>query len=106
VPKYTDMGERIIAMSCLYYGDCWVWLGQTCGSNHTDNRYGRLTIRVKGKVVKRMAHRISYEFFKGPIPTGFEVDHKCYNTECVNPAHLEAVPPRVNYINRRVLRRA
>ena len=102
--KYNDVGERIIANSCVYYGDCWVWLGKTCGSRLTDNRYGRMNVYVNGARVTLMAHRVSYAFFKGEIPKGFEVDHRCYVTECVNPAHLNAVPPRVNYLNRRKLR--
>lgn len=99
-PPYLDMGERILANSTKQ-GDCWIWLAQTCGSAHTDNTYGRMTLREKGKGVKRMAHRVSYEFFKGKIPAGFEIDHTCYVTACVNPAHLQAVPPKTNYTNRR-----
>ena len=37
----------------------------------------------------------------GPIPAGFQLDHVkargCAWTDCCNPAHLEAVPPIVNW---------
>lgn len=99
---YQNVGERIIANSVLYYGDCWVWLGKTCASRFSDNRYGRMNFRIDGKHITLMAHRVSYEYFNGIIPIGYEVDHKCYNTECVNPAHLQAITPKANYFNRRV----
>jgi len=39
-----------------------------------------------------------YEHHVGPIPAGFHIDHLCRNRACANPAHLEAVPPRVNIL--------
>jgi hypothetical protein len=42
------------------------------------------------------AHRVAYQEFVGPIPDGYVIDHLCRNPPCCNPAHLEAVPFRVN----------
>jgi hypothetical protein len=47
---------------------------------------------------------MSYETFVGPIPEGYEVDHRCRNPICINPGHLEAVPPAIN-LSRRVMYR-
>lgn len=67
--------------------ECWEWLGCLA-----DPGYGRLSI--DGKL--RGAHRVSWELTRGPIPDGFQIDHRCFNTACVNPDHLEPVTPKVN----------
>jgi hypothetical protein len=66
---------------------CWNWT-KACSRDG----YGRF--KVSGKCVQ--THRLSYSHWVGPIPQGFEVDHKCVNPHCCNPAHLEAVPKLVN----------
>lgn len=42
------------------------------------------------------AHRAAFECWVGEIPPGLYIDHKCRTRECLNPAHLRAVTPRVN----------
>lgn len=71
---------------------CWQWLGWK-----DDRGYGRAGFRGKSWC----AHRLSYHLFVAPITLGCEIHHKCYNTSCVNPAHLEEVTPLRNYQLRR-----
>jgi HNH endonuclease len=63
-------------------GDCLVFVGHR---NH--DGYGRL--RYHGKLV--MAHRLAWAIIRGPIPTGYEIDHICKNRACVNILHLQSI---------------
>lgn len=58
---------------------CWLWDGSCNGHG-----YGQ--IRVKGK--NRTATRVSWELFKGKIPDGMHLLHRCDFPPCVNPDHL------------------
>lgn len=60
---------------------CWLWGGQTY-----PNGYG--AIKCFGSMV--LAHRLSYELHKGPIPSGMEILHSCDVKRCINPKHLRA----------------
>ncbi|AHK11900.1 HNH endonuclease [Vibrio phage CHOED] len=56
--------------------------------SHKLNQDGYFRKMTKeGKAV--MWHRKVYEDTYGPIPEGFEVDHKCRNRHCINPEHLQ-----------------
>lgn len=68
------------------HGDCWLWLG-TKNAGYGQFWDGAKTVR---------AHRWSYEFHIGPVPTGLVLDHLCRNPSCVNPHHLEPVTVREN----------
>lgn len=43
-----------------------------------------------------LCHRLSYEIYGEPIPTGMTIDHTCFNRWCQNPKHLEAVTAKEN----------
>ena len=59
---------------------CWIWQGAI-------NKDGYGHYKQKGRIVD--AHRGFYEAIIGEIPSGKQLHHKCKNTLCVNPYHLE-----------------
>lgn len=66
---------------------CWHWTGA-----HSVGGYGQLALRnANGRVATKGAHRMAWELLVGPIPEGMEIDHRCRNRGCVNPAHLRVV---------------
>lgn len=69
--------------------DCWLYAGR---KNNVG--YGRF----ENSGVKYMAHRATYEHFKGEIPDGLQIDHLCRIPACINPDHLEAVTARENVL--------
>lgn len=60
---------------------CWIWLSGCVGDG-----YGVFWHNKK----QNRAHRFSYELYKGEIPNGAVVCHKCDTPACVNPEHLFA----------------
>lgn len=80
--------------------ECWLWMGTP------KNGYGVLSIKTREDAwAPHYAHRLSYEWFVGPIPEGMVIDHTCHNVAaerglcdggegcshrlCVNPLHLD-----------------
>jgi hypothetical protein len=74
---------------------CWVWQGTV----FQKTKYSLFNVKyTDGKWRPTVGHRVSYELHKGPIPATFDIDHLCRNRQCVNPAHLEAVPRQKNFL--------
>jgi hypothetical protein len=64
---------------------CWLWTGTKSSYGYGQICASRNPIRFK------LAHRLSYEIHKGPIPpTANVVRHSCDTPLCVNPNHLYA----------------
>lgn len=89
---------------------CWHWTGYV-----SPHGYGSFYKRAGvPKPETFLVHRVSHELHNGEIPEGYHVDHVCHNKDescregvnclhrrCINPEHLEAVPPRVNILRGR-----
>jgi HNH endonuclease len=58
---------------------CWIWKG----AKHRQG-YGNIAYRCRAQLV----HRVSWVIYKGKIPKGIKVCHKCDITSCCNPHHL------------------
>lgn len=72
---------------------CWVW-----NTKIRQHKYGVFHVSSGNGRITGMAHRVSYTIHVGEIPEGMVINHKCRNTFCVNPKHLEVVSQRENVL--------
>ncbi len=91
--------ERLVANHEVVEGPmstpCWLWTKGCCNKD-----YGHFYVYDpeakgakgrKGKSVEVRAHIASYALANGPIAEDMTIDHKCRNTKCIRPSHLEEV---------------
>lgn len=76
---------------------CWEWTGAKKAGG-----YGRFMLHGKA----RIASRVAYEVFYGPVPDGLCVMHRCDNPACVNPHHLRLGTHSENMMDRNAKGRA
>jgi len=88
-PQVTYRKSRSLLgafVSRLVFGmaECWYWNGPRTAIGYglfaaARNSYG---------IPEIVAHRIAWHLFRGPIPAGVKVLHRCDVRACVNPDHL------------------
>lgn len=74
----TNLEEKLLSKVEKIPLGCWLFRGALCDG------YGRIFINGKSE----STHRVSWIVYKGPIPNGLFVLHKCDVRNCVNPDHL------------------
>lgn len=87
-PKTKPAIDRIFAKVAVDEHGCWLWRGATIPSGYA------LVKLPSGE--QPPVHRFVYEYFRGPIPEGLQIDHLCRVRHCCNPWHLEPVSAREN----------
>lgn len=81
--RTTNRDQTALFMAKVLVSDepnaCWLWVG-SCNSDG----YGHT-----GRDHKTyLTHRWAYKYWRGPIPAGLQVLHKCDVRNCCNPDHL------------------
>lgn len=74
---------------------CWNWIGLT----FHQSGYGQINNKALAPA-PTTAHRAAWMLYRGPIPEGMMVLHKCDNRKCANPDHLYLGTNQQNMLDR------
>jgi hypothetical protein len=88
IRKSDFKGERGIPMMARVWakveiarnGQCWRWLASSETTGHANFNIGGTCVP---------AYKLLYEHIFGTVPIGSILHHKCHNSRCVNPFHLQ-----------------
>ncbi len=83
--------ERVMRRVDIQPDECWLWTGY-----RDPKGYGRISAGPGSGLIR--PHKVVYEFTRGPIPDGLQLDHLCRVRACVNPDHLEPVTAYENFL--------
>lgn len=81
MPKRSTIANFEAKFTRLGPDECWRWNAAVWDKKWN---YGAITYQR----FRWRAHRLSYTLYRGEIPSGMSVLHRCDNTRCVNPNHL------------------
>ena len=70
----TELQQLILDRLTVQPNGCWFVRG-------TIQKRGYCQVYVPALKTTKLAHRIAYEAFVGPIPEGYQVDHVCHNRD-------------------------
>lgn len=86
-----EVAQNVVSNVERSESGCWLYRGHVSSKG-----YGKVRVRRLSREHLISAHRVAYEYLRGPIPEGLELDHLCRVRHCINPEHLEPVTHSVN----------